>query len=158
MARAAVAPAVAHLVRGDDASLVAQAAHDLLVGLAGDEDLSMVVEEHGAAGAEDIDVGAVVDALATPPFLSATRIVVVREAGRLVAADAVRLTEWLAAPVPGVVLVLVAGGGTIPAALVKTVERQGAVSDFPLAFARRSRRLPRQELTTGRRRSRFPFA
>jgi len=136
MARAAVAPAVAHLVRGDDASLVAQAAHDLLVGLAGDEDLSMVVEEHGAAGAEDIDVGAVVDALATPPFLSATRIVVVREAGRLVAADAVRLTEWLAAPVPGVVLVLVAGGGTIPAALVKTVERQGAVSDSSVRSGR----------------------
>ena len=77
-----------HLVRGDDASLVAQGVHDLLGTLVGDNEPGMVVEEYGAAGSEDLDVGAVVDALTTPPFITDRRIVVVREAGRLVAAEA----------------------------------------------------------------------
>jgi len=137
-ARAAApsAPAVAHLVRGDDPSLVAQAARDLLVRLAGDEDPAAVVEEYGAGGADDIDVGAVVDALTTSPFLTARRIVVVRDAGRLGAADAGRLTEWLASPVPGVVLVLVGGGGTIPAGLVKAVDKAGSVVDTSVRAGR----------------------
>jgi len=133
---ATTAPAVAHLVRGDDPSLVAQAVRDLLPRLAGDQDPATVVEEYGGAGAEDIDVGVVVDALATPPFLAPVRIVVVRDAGRLGAPDAARLGEWLAAPVPGVVLVVVAGGGTIPASLVKAIDKTGSVTDTAVRAGR----------------------
>lgn len=119
---------VAVLVRGDDPGLVTDALHRVVHELVGERDPAMVVEEHGAA-AEDIDAGAVVDALTTPPFLVDRRVVVVRDAGRLVAADAGRLSAWLSAPVPGVHLVLAAGGGTVPAALVKAVQGAGQVVD-----------------------------
>jgi DNA polymerase-3 subunit delta len=119
-------PAV--LVRGDDPGLVADAAHQAGRDLVGDRDPAMVVEEHGAGG-DDLDVGAVLDALTTPPMLVDRRVVIVRDAGRLVAADAARLAAWVAAPVAGVHLLLVGGGGTVPAALVKAVQKAGTVVD-----------------------------
>ncbi len=125
-----------YLVRGDDASLVGQQLHDLLGTLAGEYDAAMVVEEHGGSGADELDVGGVVDALTTPPFLADRRIVVVRDAGRLVAADAGRLVACLEDPLPGVTLVLVAGGGTIPAALVKATDRGGTVIDTAVGTGR----------------------
>ena len=121
-------PVPAYLVRGDDPSLVAQAVRDVLAEALDGRDPTMVVEEQGT-GPEDIDVGAVVDALTTPPFLVDRRVVVVRDAGRLHAGDAGRLAEWVAAPVEGVVLVVAAGAGTVPAGLVKAVERAGRVLD-----------------------------
>ncbi len=111
----------AFVVRGDDPSLVAQAVRDLLARVVGDEDPSMIVEEYGTAGGDDVDVGAVIDALTTPPFLTSRRVVVVREAGRLTAPEGARLAECVKDPLPGVTLVLAAGGGTIPASLVKAV-------------------------------------
>ena len=129
-------PKSVYLVRGDDASLVGQRVHDLLGDLVGDADAAMVVEEHGGSAAEELDVGVVVDALTTPPFLTDRRIVVVREAGRLVAADAARLVACLDDPLPGVALVLVAGSGTIPAALVKAIERHGSVLDTSVGTGR----------------------
>ncbi|HTZ10071.1 MAG TPA: hypothetical protein VMB72_13425 [Acidimicrobiales bacterium] len=133
---APAAPPPAVLVRGDDAALVGQAVHDLLGELAGGHDPAMVVEEHGAPGADDLEVGAVVDALTTPPFLSDRRVVVVRDAGRLGAGDAGRLVACLEDPLPGVTLVLVAGGGTVPAALVKAVERRGRLLDTAVGTGR----------------------
>jgi DNA polymerase III subunit delta len=135
-APAGASPQAAYLVRGDDASLVGQRAHELLADLAGDNDLAMVVEELGGAGADELDVGMVVDALTTPPFLADRRIVVLRDAGRLVAADAARLVGCLDDPLPGVTLVLVAGGGTIPAVLVKATERRGTVLDTAVGTGR----------------------
>jgi len=126
----------AYLVRGDDASLVGQAVHDLLAEIVGGNDPSTVVEEHGGPGADELDVGAVVDALTTPPFLGDRRIVVVRDAGRLAAADATRLAACLEDPLPGLTLVLVAGGGTVPAALVKAVQSRGAVVDTAVGTGR----------------------
>lgn len=119
-------PAV--LVRGDDPSLMTGALHQAVADLVGERDPAMVVEEHGGAG-DDLDAGAVLDALTTPPMLVDRRVVVVRDAGRLVAADAARLAAWVAAPVPGVHLLLVGGGGTVPAALVKAVQGAGRVVD-----------------------------
>lgn len=113
------------LVRGDDPALVSQATRAAIDRLVGDRDPALVVEEHG--GAEDLDVGVVLDACTTPPFLVDRRVVVVRDAGRLTAADATRLVEHLAHPLPGVCLVLVAGGGTIPAAVVKAATAVGEV-------------------------------
>ncbi|HUY23587.1 MAG TPA: DNA polymerase III subunit delta [Acidimicrobiales bacterium] len=129
-------PGPAYLVRGDDASLVGQRAHDLLATLVGANDPAMVVEEHGGPGADELEVGLVVDALTTPPFLTDRRIVVVRDAGRLAAADGARLVACLDDALPGVCLVLVAGGGTIPAGLVKAVERHGTVIDTAVGTGR----------------------
>ncbi len=125
----------AFLVRGDDPSLVGQATQDLLGQLRQGRDLSSVVEEHGAAG-EDIDTGAIVDALTTPPFLTDRRVVVVRDAGRLSATDGARLAGCLDDPLPGVALVLVSGGGTVPASLVKAVQRVGRVVDAGVGTGR----------------------
>lgn len=116
-----------HLVRGEDPSLVAQSARSLVERLAGNVDPSLVVEEHGAA--DELDVSAIVDACTTPPFLVDRRVVVVRDAGRIGAADAARLVEAMQDPLPSVHLVLVAGGGTIPAPLVKLASAGGDVVD-----------------------------
>jgi DNA polymerase-3 subunit delta len=126
----------AYLVRGDDASLVGQRVHDLLGTLAGTDDIAMVVEDHGASGADEIDVSLVVDALTTPPFLADRRIVVLRDAGRLLAADAARLVACLDDPLPGVILVIAVGSGTIPATLVKAIDRTGTVIDTAVGTGR----------------------
>ena len=74
-----------YLVKGDDPSLVAQAAHALVEQLVGGGDPSLMVEEFGGPGVDQFDVGAVIDACTTPPFLVERRVVVVREAGQLTA-------------------------------------------------------------------------
>ncbi len=117
----------AYFVRGEDPILVAQAARRLVDRLVGDRDPSLVVEEHGTG--DELDAGAVVDACTTPPFLVDRRVVVVRDAGRLHAADATRVAEALRRPLPGVQLVLMAGGGAVPQVLVKTVGSVGEVVD-----------------------------
>jgi DNA polymerase-3 subunit delta len=120
--------ASSYLVRGDDASLVAQEVRALLAEVVGERDRALVVEEIGGGG-DDVNVGAVVDACLTPPFLIDLRVVVVREAGRLLTADVPRLVEVVNDPLPSTVLILVAGGGTVPAALVKAVTAAGKVID-----------------------------
>ncbi|MDA8312113.1 MAG: DNA polymerase III subunit delta [Actinomycetota bacterium] len=118
-------PGTVHVVRGDDPALVVQAARALVERLSGGVDQSLAVEEHGAA--DELDVGAIVDACTTPPLLADRRVVVVREAGRLGASDAARLAQALDHAVPSVHLVLVAGGGSIPAPLVKLAAASGEV-------------------------------
>jgi DNA polymerase-3 subunit delta len=135
-AKALTDDAGAYLVKGDDPSLVAQGVHDLLGVLVGERDAATVTEEHGAPSAPDLEVGVIIDALTTPPFITDRRVVVVRDAGRLLAADAARLVPCLDDPVPGVILVLVAGGGTVPAALVKAVDRLGRVIDTAVGTGR----------------------
>ncbi len=121
--------APAYLVRGDDASLVAQEVRTLLAQVVGDRDHTLVVEEIGGAPGDELDVGAIVDACLTPPFLIDLRVVVVRDAGRLLTADVPRLVEVVQDPLPTAVLVLVAGGGTIPAPLIKAIAAHGEVID-----------------------------
>jgi DNA polymerase-3 subunit delta len=123
------APASSYLVKGDDASLVAQEVRTLLAELVGDRDQALVVEEAGGPAGDDINVGAVVDACLTPPFLIDRRVVVLRDAGRLLTADVPRLVEVVQDPLPTTILVLVAGGGTIPAPLVKAVTSGGQIID-----------------------------
>lgn len=121
--------ASSYLVKGDDASLVAQEVRTLLAEVVRDRDRSLVVEEMGGSSGDDINVGAVVDACLTPPFLIDQRVVVVRDAGRLLTADVPRLVEVVKDPLPSTVLILVGGGGTIPAALVKAITASGKVID-----------------------------
>ena len=130
----AVAPA--YLVRGDDPSLVAQAAHALTTRLVGGGDPAMVVEEFGGPGVEPFDVGPVIDACTTPPFLVERRVVVVREAGQLSAADAKRLVAYVQDPLDTTVLVVVSGGGTVPSSLTKAVTAAGQVVDTSVGTGR----------------------
>jgi len=124
-----------YLVKGDDASLVAQEVRSLLSELVGERDHALVVEEIGGGAGEELNVGAVVDACLTPPFLIDRRVVVIRDAGRLVAADAPRLVEVIEKPLPTTVLVLVGGGGAIPGSLAKAISAAGRVIDVTTSKA-----------------------
>jgi DNA polymerase III subunit delta len=126
----------AYLVKGPDPSLVAQAAHALVERLVDGGDPSMMVEEFGGPGVEQFDVGAVIDACTTPPFLVERRVVVIREAGQIGANDAKRLVAYLADPLPTTALVLVAGGGTMAQALTKAVGVSGDVLDTAVGTGR----------------------
>ena len=128
-ARAEAAAAAAYLVKGDDPSVVAQEVRALLARVVGDRDHALVVEEIGGAPGDELNVGAIVDACLTPPFLVDRRVVVVRDAGRLLTADVPRLVEVVQNPLPTTVLILVGGGGTVPAPLVKAVSAAGEVVD-----------------------------
>jgi DNA polymerase III subunit delta len=114
--------------------------------LAGDEDRNLVVEDHGM---DDIDIGAVVNACSTPPFLASRRVVVVRDAGRLTAAQAAALVAYLSDSLPSTALVLVAGGGTIPATLLSTVRRVGEVVDSAAGTGRSRARWLTERLASG---------
>jgi DNA polymerase-3 subunit delta len=125
-----------YLVKGNDPSLVAQAAHALTERLVGEGDPSLMVEEFGGPGVDQFDVGTVIDACTTPPFLVERRVVVVREAGQLSAADGKRLAEYLEDPLPSTALVMVGGGGTVPQSLTKAVARAGEVVDTSVGTGR----------------------
>jgi len=127
--------ASSYLVRGDDASLVAQEVRTLLADVVGDRDHALVVEEIGGGPADELSVGAVVDACLTPPFLVDRRVVVVRDAGRLLTADVPRLVTVVEDPLPTTVLILVGGGGAVPAPLVKAVKAKGEVIDVTTSKA-----------------------
>jgi len=124
-----------YLIKGDDPSLVGQAVRTLLADVVGELDHALVVEEIGGGSADDIDVGAVVDACLTPPFLVDRRVVVVRDAGRLLSSDVPRLVEVVKDPLPSTVLILAAGGGTVPAPLAKAVSASGQVIDVSVGSA-----------------------
>jgi DNA polymerase-3 subunit delta len=123
----AAARAPAYLVAGDDPSLVGEAARELLRDLVGEDEAALMVEEHGSD--DEPDIGSVLDACATPPFLTSHRVVVLRDAGRLRAEQVAALVSYLEDPQTTASLVLVAGGGTIPSKLVNAVRRRGEVVD-----------------------------
>ncbi len=117
------------VVKGDDPTLVAQAARTVVHDLVGDADPGLVVEEHGGASSDDLDVGALIDAVMTPAFLVDRRVVVVRDAGRITSAEATRIASALEHPLETSTLVLVAGGGTLPQSLTKMATAIGTVID-----------------------------
>jgi DNA polymerase III subunit delta len=125
-----------YLVKGADPSLVAQATHRLVEQLVDGGDPSIMVEEFGGPGVDQFDVGAVIDACTTPPFLVDRRVVVVRESGQIVAADAKRLVAYLSDPLETTALVLVAGGGAINPTLSKSVAAAGEVIDTSVGTGR----------------------
>jgi len=125
-----------YLIKGNDPALMAQAAHNLMERLVGGGDPSLVVEEFGGPGADQLDIGPVIDACTTPPFLVEQRVVVVREAGRMTAGDAKRLVEYLEEPLATTALILVGGGGTVPQALAKAVGAIGGVVDTSVGTGR----------------------
>jgi DNA polymerase-3 subunit delta len=126
------------LVKGGDPALVAQAVHQLVATMAEGRDPATCVEE--LAGSDELDVGRLVDALTTPPFLVDRRLLVVRDAGRLSTADVARVAPVLADLPDGVAVVFAAGGGTLVPALTKAVTATGVVTDANVGSSLRDRR------------------
>jgi DNA polymerase-3 subunit delta len=114
-----------HLIRGDDPSLISEALSRLLGELVGDTDPGLAVEDWSG---EDVDLAAVVDSCQTPPFLTARRVVVLRDVGRYGADGVAPLVRYLADPLETTALVLVTGAaGRAPKKLEDTVKQVGQV-------------------------------
>jgi DNA polymerase-3 subunit delta len=71
---------------------------------------------------------ALVTALQSPPFMTSARVVVVRDIANATTEQAQWLAGWIADPLDGVHLVLVAGGGgRVPSALDKAIKANAQV-------------------------------
>jgi DNA polymerase-3 subunit delta len=118
-------------VQGADPSLRDREVQRVVDELLGADDRSFALDDHTIPGkrrangsdasdeaADDDGAGvelpaftAITTALQSPPFMTASRVVVVREVANLSADQAQWLAAWMADPLDGVHLVLVAGGG-----------------------------------------------
>ena len=112
------------LVDGDDAALVAEAVRRLVDEAVGGADRSLAVEDHAG---DEVDLAAVADGCATPPFLVERRVVVVREIGRYTVDEVAPLLGYIEQPLDTTLLVLAAGGGQVSAKLVAAVKAHGTV-------------------------------
>ncbi len=137
-----------HIVAGDDPVLRGEALAQLVAELVGDDDRTLALEEvtvpgraapgeevEGPSGAEvrEQAVAAALNAAQSPPFMTARRVVVVRDAGNLATADAEPLIAYLADPMETTALVLVAGGGKLPANLTAALKSAKASRVAPSA-------------------------
>jgi DNA polymerase-3 subunit delta len=77
--------------------------------------------------AEELDLAQVADACRTPPFLADRRVVVVHDIGRFSLEQLQPLLAYLGEPLASTRLVLVGGGGQVPAKLVSAVKQVGTV-------------------------------
>ncbi len=121
-----------YLVTGSDPSLVSRALSGLLEELGGGGPVAELEEYDAEAAAPGeveetsrFDLSPVLSALATPSWLSERRVVVLRGAGGLVAAQAAELAKVVAAPATDNVLVLAGGGRSVPQSLLKAVKAAG---------------------------------
>lgn len=117
------APAVT-LVEGSDPTLVSEAVASVVTEVLGGEDRSLALEDHGG---EELDLAAIADSCATPPFLVGRRVVVVRDVGRFSTEDVAPLLAYLDDPLDTTALVLAAGGGQTPPKLVAAAKAKGRV-------------------------------
>lgn len=123
-----------YVLNGSDPSLVSRALSELLAELAGNGELVTEVEEFepGEESSESgdskgrFDLGPVLSALATPGWLSDRRIVVLRDAGALSAAQAAELAKVVADPPTDNCLVLATGGRALAQSLAKAAKAAGA--------------------------------
>lgn len=137
MSPAHAKPKPVYLVRSDDAILLADAVRELLATLLAKDDAGLALEEldldgPAATSSGDHGMGALLDACLTPPFLTDRRVVLARNAGVLNAEDGARLVQYLDDPLDTTVLVLVAGGGTMPQKLVAAVKAKGEIVEAGL--------------------------
>ncbi|MCP3990009.1 MAG: hypothetical protein GY724_13115 [Actinomycetia bacterium] len=100
------------MIKGDDATLVAQAVRKAVTELVANGDRSLMVEEleetHYAGEGSEPELTPLVNAAHTPPFLTERRVVVGRQLGLFTkAAQVGPLVELLADPLPTTDLVLV---------------------------------------------------
>ena len=113
-----------YLLRGEDESLMSSALTDLVHRLVGDGDRTLMVTQ---LDSDDYDIGTLVDAAQTAPFLTDRRVVVGRQIGRFAAEDVASLVGYLADPLPTTELVLTGGGGRMPKSLLDAIKRVGGV-------------------------------
>jgi len=146
-AAAEVTPVV--VVTGEDDAMIASEVRLVLEELVGERDPSLVVEEVASLGGEELDVGKIIDAYTTPPFLIDRRVVVVRDAGRLDAEGAKRLLAALDPPPPGAAVVLVKGSKAVPASLVKKAKDLGKVFDVSVRKTQQRRDFVAEHLRHG---------
>ncbi len=126
-----------HLVTGSDPVLRDDAASRLIRELLDGEDRTLAIEEHTIPGRGEGDapsegrgevIDAVVNAASSPPFMTARRVVVVRDVGNLRAGDLGPLLAFLDDPLETTELILVAGGGKTPTELESRVRAAGDVT------------------------------
>ena len=118
-------PLAVYLVKGDDPALVSQALAAVLAEVTAGDASGLGTED---LSSDEPDIGAVIDACLTPPFLADRRTVVVRDLGRLPAAEVDRLVGYLEAPNDTTSLVL-GSTGTVSTRLVNAVKSAGHVVD-----------------------------
>ena len=129
-----------YLVKGSDPSLRDRVVADLVTEVLGADDPTLALEDitiPGRAGAgddgdatpapagaegRDAAVATVLNAAGSPPFMTEHRVVVVRDAGALMAGDVDGIVRYLDDPLDTTILVFVAGGGTMPPALTKKLK------------------------------------
>ena len=114
------------LIKGDDPTLVNDAVREAVDAALAGEDRSLAVEE---LGGDELTVGAIVDAAMTAPFLTARRVLVVREVGRWSTEEVEPLVAYLGEPLETTSLVLVAGGGATSQRLANAVKKGGRLVD-----------------------------
>jgi DNA polymerase-3 subunit delta len=115
-----------YLVKGDDPILLAQELNLTIDEVVGPDDPALILEDLSAL---DDAPAAAAESAATPSFLAPRRVILVREVGRFNAAAVAPLIDYLAAPVDTATIILGGGGGTVPAPLVKAVQKAGRVVD-----------------------------
>ena len=112
------------LIDGDDPTLVSEALGKAVDELVGGGDRELMVEDYREEG---VDLAAVADSCATPPFLAERRVVILRDAGRFLTEEVAPLLAYLEDPLPTTALVLGAGEGQIPPKLLAAVKAKGHV-------------------------------
>lgn len=129
----------AHLVKGDDPILRSDAVEQLVAELLGDDDRSLALEDltvppkgsaEGEGGGSDARIAVVdttLNGASTPPFMTESRVVVLRDVGLLTAAEVEPVCRYLDDPMPTTELVLVAGGGTVAKSLEAAIKKHGTV-------------------------------
>jgi DNA polymerase III subunit delta len=123
---ASTAPVVsAWLVTGEDASLVTEVVGNLVSELVGKAERSLVLEDFSG---EELELGAVVDACQTPPFLADRRVVVVRDAGRFTSDQLQPLLSYLERPLATTRLIVAGGGGQLPLKFVNAFKKLPAAT------------------------------
>ncbi|MDE3044875.1 MAG: hypothetical protein KGJ10_08660 [Acidobacteriota bacterium] len=110
-------------VVGTDATMVADALHQTLAQALGDLDPSFALEDFSVSDGGEGVASRVLEALNTPAFLVERRVVAVRDAQQLSAADAEALVGWMKSPTPATVLVL----GVVGAKSHRLVKAAGEV-------------------------------
>ncbi len=111
-----------HLLKGDDESIIRAAVTEMIHRLLGDGDRSLMVDDFDG---EDYSLGAAMDAACTPPFLTDSRIVVVRSLDRFTADDLGPLWDYLANPSPETHLVMSITGGRMNKKITDAVNAAG---------------------------------
>jgi DNA polymerase-3 subunit delta len=138
--------AATYLVKGSDPTLRERVVAELVAELLGDDDPTLALEEitvpGRAAAGDDSDapggaegreaaVAAMLNAAGSPPFMTAHRVVVVRDVGALAAAEVGGIVRYLEDPLDTTILVFVAGGGTLAPALTKQLKAVEAQERAP---------------------------